>query len=322
LTVQHPLILWCTPYTTGGVTAFAGNLQRITGWPMVRLAARSTAPAKTLPGWPVCYHLRTVDELIDDPRPMLLAGGSWKWDAAVWRRLAARRGGLWWVFHDPTEFKSMPHVKELDPRLCIVLRRANLEHQPQAQLLPQPYVLRYSDAHATRTRRAVCTARVDSIKQTHLIVEANRLLPPERRVHMAGQVNRMYVYGKKAKYPELLDIKPRPPGPSSGAELCRSAWFSVDMSKITDDGGGLQYTTLEAIDAGAVPVVNAEWMVRPGPMHKLQVFQVADAAGLARVLRQPIDEHMLHQMRTANRSYLQQRHSPAILATAYNAALI
>ena len=320
--IFDPLILWCTPYTTGGVTTFSASLQRITGWSMVRLAARSSTPAKHLPGWSVPYHMRTLEELLLDPRPAILAGGSWKWDASVWQQLAKRRGGLWWVFHDPTEFKSMPHVAAVDPQLCIVLRKSNLAHQPQAQLLPQPYVLRYTNSEATRTVHAVCTARVDSIKQSHLIVEANRMLPQVQRVQMSGTPNRMYVYGKKAKYPELADIKPRPAGAHSGAELCRTAYYSVDMSRITGDGGGLQYTTLEAIDAGAVPVVDQGWMAEPGPMHALRVFTVAGSAGLAALLRAPIDHKLLAVMRAHNRSYLLRHHAARILSKAYSNAII
>lgn len=317
---MEPLILWCTPYTTGGVTAFAANLQMVTGWPMVRLAARSMAPAKTLPGWSVQYHMRSLESLIEDPRPMVLAGGSWKWAAPVWEQLAKRSAGLWWVFHDPTELKSMPHVECVDPKRCIILRESNAAHQPDATLLPQPYVPYCETTSFDRTVLAVSTARIDSIKQSHWIVEANRQLPRGRRVVMSGTPNRMYVYGKQKKYPELLDVAQRPPGWGSGAELCKNAVYSVDMSKIASDGGGLQYTTLEAIDAGAVPVVYSGWMMFPGPMHDLEVFVVDSPTDLAKFLKEPVPVGV-SRMRELNRRYLLRKHAPYILKAAYSSVV-
>ena len=316
---MEPLILWCTPYMVGGVTAFAANLQMVTGWPMVRLSKRSTKPAKKIPGWPVEYHLRTLEELIDDPRPLILAGGSWVHEEAVWHRLDKRKEGVYWVFHDPTEFKTMPHTRAFDPMLCVVLRQANLRHQPMATLLPQPYAPSYADTSVLlRYRHAVSTARVDAMKQSHLLVEANRRISDEKKILLSGSPNRMYVYGKKVKYPELLNLHSRPPGFGSGAALCRTAEYSVDMTRIVGDGGGLQYTTLEAIDAGAVPVVWNEWLAHPGPMHDLKVLSVASSAELAALLNQTIDNTLLEAFRLHNKRYLQKRHAPAILKAVYN----
>jgi hypothetical protein len=42
--------------------------------------------------------------------------------------------------------------------------------------------------------------------------------------------------------------------------LCRTARFMTDFSVIQGDGGGTQYTFLEAIDAGTICLLHREWI--------------------------------------------------------------
>ena len=37
--------------------------------------------------------------------------------------------------------------------------------------------------------------------------------------------------------------------------------FNIDMTLIKGDGGGTQYTWLEAWDAGCIPIIHKEWLL-------------------------------------------------------------
>lgn len=171
------------------------------------------------------------------------------------------------VIHDPTELK--PATRDIIDRcMCpIIDRESNLDHVQDAVYIPHPYMrigVRGSGdvCEWPRMWNAVAYSRIDWDKHTEIIAEANRTLKDPVRIF--GFIGRPYAQHKLDK--EMPEWRQFYYGPMSnsdlwaGARLATNARFVVDMSSIKKDGGGTQYTFLEAWDAGATLVLNQDWL--------------------------------------------------------------
>lgn len=181
--------------------------------------------------------------------------------------------GMSVVTHDPNEFKVYDHLQqfgatELRP-ICI--RPTMLRFFKEAVFIPHPYVREFDEqpAPAERELLAISVARTTFVKRTAMIVEANALLRAQDRVVLRGAVNRMY------EHHVLLKKYPRHYKPGQGgfpltwgasARECARAKFAVDLTYFPDDGGGSQYSFMEAWDAGTVNVIHEDWLRYPGEM--------------------------------------------------------
>jgi glycosyltransferase involved in cell wall biosynthesis len=119
---------------------------------------------------------------------------------------------------------------------------------------------------------AVSISRVDYGKNTEIIMDANKLLKKEEKDHhrhrygytikiygpfnpqyvdhmLGGEQNfRQYYRGTFAKSFRAIST------------ILNKAKFVVDLSTICNDGGGTQYTFLEAIHHGAALIINRKWI--------------------------------------------------------------
>ena len=166
------------------------------------------------------------------------------------------------VVHDPTELK-LDHIATLLDleRPTVVIRESMLQYLPDAKFIKHPY-MRCPDFGETDQKRAggVAISRVDYDKRTHMVAEANRL---GASIWIYGTENRLYTHHKlNNEIPEWREMYKGgfPTGDLwAGARLCRNHESMVDMSVISGDGGGTQYTFLEALDAGAGLILHDEW---------------------------------------------------------------
>ena len=181
------------------------------------------------------------------------------------------------VIHDPTELRNPEFRKAIAPSQVIVIRKSMLKHMPEATYVPHPYMaLGTTDPldfkqWEQRKHHAISVSRLDFDKNSHWLFEANRELPPERQIYIRGAENRMYTKNKiLPKYPEYIQDSHREEEDRAlykldfrgAVNLCRTARFMTDFSVIQGDGGGTQYTFLEAIDAGTICLLHREW-IRP-----------------------------------------------------------
>ncbi len=167
------------------------------------------------------------------------------------------------VVHDPTEFKNFDG-RILEAKNCVVVRRTGLRGIPGATFIRHPYERQGKIGQPEfRQNLAAATSRIDFDKYTNLILDANRILPPHKQIHIHGFENRLYTKFKiEPKYPEWHQSKAQYARDMDTAfNILRDASFLVDMSMIQGDGGGTQYTFLEAWDAGAVPILNTAWEI-------------------------------------------------------------
>lgn len=173
----------------------------------------------------------------------------------------------WVVVHDPTEVNDLSRPLLQAARGLVVIREKNMamaqDLNRNTVFVPHPFEVQPEDKPIRRTTRAVSLSRLDWDKHIDIIVKANAMLPAGNRVQIYGAENRLYTHHKLTA--ETPDWRKDYHGSFSrssvlgGYNLARTAEWAVDMSAIKGDGGGTQYTFLEAIAAGAALVLNAKW---------------------------------------------------------------
>lgn len=170
------------------------------------------------------------------------------------------------VLHDPTELRAgFAGAQPVNPW---VIRRAVQAKVPGSVFIRHPYVRRPAPAKLPKKRGIVSVSRIDFDKHTDVILAANRL---GAKVDIRGFENRLYTKFKiMPAFPEWeQSIAHYPRDIDAAYTLLLHAKGMVDMSLIKGDGGGTQYTFLEAWDAGTVPIIQNAWIrkgddMRPG----------------------------------------------------------
>ena len=98
-----------------------------------------------------------------------------------------------------------------------------------------------------------------------ILLKANQLMNDEsKHIYLFGAENRLYVFHKlkdlgiekywKGKFPKNLSPL------YENKSILKDAKYMIDMSIIKGDGGGTQYTFLEAIHHGVVLILHNEWI--------------------------------------------------------------
>lgn len=187
-----------------------------------------------------------------------------------------------------------------------------------------PYVP-YKDLPTEKDWNAVSTSRICWDKYTHWIYEANELIgkePPwdRYRARVYGFDNRAYSCRKLTpRFPEWRKEWYGPFKTGEGVRLAARSRFVIDLTEIKGDGGGTQYTFLEAFDAGAVLILNNAWLKvkRDVMIAGVNCLGVSDPTDLSLVLQEPRDyAHII-----ANGKAMLANHAPEKIIPAYFDAL-
>jgi hypothetical protein len=120
-------------------------------------------------------------------------------------------------------------------------------------------------------------------------LKANQVLPKSKRVAIYGKANKQYVYFKLQDLPFEESYKGHFPKSFEAIDdILRDAKYCVDMSVIQNDGGGTQYTFLEAMYQGVALVINRRWVegFKTPFIDKKNCFVVGDGEELAELLRE------------------------------------
>jgi hypothetical protein len=168
------------------------------------------------------------------------------------------------IIHDPTELKGdIPAILRRAASVVTIrpINVVNLEKQGiQSSYIPHPY-MRNPAAFSRRIKWAGAFSRIDWDKGTHFIVDANDKLPDDKKITIHGAVNRMYAHHKLPEHWENHYAGQFSADNLWGGAILASRYqWAVDMSTISGDGGGTQYTFLEAIDAGTALMLNEGWV--------------------------------------------------------------
>lgn len=224
------------------------------------------------------------------------------------------------VIHDPTEI-SQENVLYLKYWNIICIRKAFQEYLKNkynlhSKFLYHPFypystennnnsLVEYNnsikeDYHKIQTekRDAVSISRVDYGKNTEIIIEANRLLRKEEKdqydcmVKIHGPFNPQYVNHMLGGEQNFRQYYRGTFAKSFKAvsNILNKAKFVVDLSIINNDGGGTQYTFLEAIHHGAALIINRKWIEALNPKYcdfkeGYNCYAISDAQELAGIIK-------------------------------------
>jgi hypothetical protein len=235
--------------------------------------------------------------------------------------------GMRVTVHDPNEFEIYDHLeKDRKSFVPFCIRPSMKQFFPKAIFVPHPYVREYDATeyeHREREHLAVSVARVTFVKRTHLILEANAKLPREKQVVLRGAENRLYTRFKvQPMFPKFKQGRSGFPMVwGASARECARGHYAVDFTWFPDDGGGSQYSSLEAWDAGAVNVIHQDWLRYKGEMVDGENCIAVDGPdGLARLLSEPHGDSSTGQLVDAGYAAL-KAHDPVRVARQYHREL-
>jgi hypothetical protein len=176
------------------------------------------------------------------------------------------------VIHDPTNIprKVVPHVKKWK---IITIRKA-VQHYLENKFGLQPLFLYHPFYPYPVTKQDITRSSTISIsriafeKNIEIILRANKFLNNDQAIKIYGARRRRHYilrrqnldfyrqyYGQFEKsFHKLSDILSR-------------AKFVVDLSVLKNDGGGTQYTFLEAVHNGCAIIVHRKWLEDVDPKY-------------------------------------------------------
>lgn len=110
---------------------------------------------------------------------------------------------------------------------------------------------------------AVSISRIGFGKNIDIILKANRSLNPQQSIKLYGCPTPIYVYrylgGKNGEFGKYYYGKFERSFRSL-SQIISGAKFVVDLSVVKHDGGGTQYTFLEAIHNGCALILHRRWL--------------------------------------------------------------
>lgn len=203
------------------------------------------------------------------------------------------------VIHDPTEVKgksTQPVIDNLSRFKIYTIRSTVHDMLKQnfginSKFLVHPF--HEYQFGSGQKNKAVSISRIDFDKHTEMIIQANDILRNsgnKNTVDIYGAKNDLYVY-HHLKNKLNLDLDRYYKGTfgkefSDLTNVLKNAKFVIDMSAIKGDGGGSQYTFLEAIHQNCALVLNSKWIDGVNTPFKdgQNCYVVSDEKQLAKLL--------------------------------------
>ena len=269
----------------GGWVSFTAHLSLKYSLPLYRIGNK-TEEKKRDYGYGVEYQNRAPNDL---PKGRILITAI---DKNYYEYLEKMPNGTMIVIHDPTEVsgKGKEAVLKALARFKVITIRESVKKflKDQFGIKSKFIVHPFYEYPFTKTKApggAVSISRIDFDKHTDIILAANKHLKDP--IDIYGAINRQYVFFKLND----LGFKKYYKGPFEKSfedlnDILADAKYVVDMSVIKNDGGGSQYTFLEAMYQGCALVINSKWVdgSKTDFVDGQNCFVVADDEELASLL--------------------------------------
>jgi hypothetical protein len=251
------------PY--GGWVSFTAHLALKHDLPLFKVGNKTEAGKDGEPklrdfGYGVQYQNRAIGDL---PAGKILITAI---DKTYYEDLDKMPDGSYIVIHDPTEITGKgtePVLRNLKRFKVVTIRESVKKFLKDHYDIKSKFILHpfheYDFQKSKSPHDAVSISRIDFDKHTDIILKANKKL--DNPVKIYGAINRQYVFFKlkdlgfqkyfKGGFEKSFDKL---------SEILKDAKYVVDMSVIKHDGGGSQYTFLEAMYQGCALVLNRRWI--------------------------------------------------------------
>jgi len=275
--------------TYGGWISFTAHLALKHSLKVYKLGARTESRERPY-GYGVDYLNVHRDEIAKLGTPVITAADKNYYDV-----LQYFPDNSFIVIHDPSEVtKSTSSIllEQLKRFRIITIRESVKTYLQETHGLSSMFILhpffKYEYTKSAHPESAVSISRIDFDKHTDIILKANQNLPKSKQISIYGKANTQYVFFKLQE----LDYDKHYKGSfdktfESLNNILKDAKYVVDMSVIKFDGGGTQYTFLEAIYQRCALVINQRWVAGfKTPFEDgVNCFVVADGDELATLLK-------------------------------------
>jgi glycosyltransferase involved in cell wall biosynthesis len=296
-------LLYLAKPTYGGWVTFTAHLSLKNTLPLYKISKKTEKKSRNF-GYNTLYNninIDTLTEMIKNGNTPIISAI----DKNFYHILDYLPDNSYIVIHDPTEFNkaSKKIVLEHLHRLNVITIRKSvhdllLNIGIQSKYIIHPYMPMINQRFTNNIRSgAISISRIDYDKNIDIIVKANSLIARQQnKIEIYGEPNERYIYQKLLTWDSFKkdDINSQyrghfPKTFDTLTDILTNKRFVVDMSSISQDGGGTQYTFLEAIDAGCVLILNSKWTINPNSIwhHNVNCIVVSNAEELANVLNTP-----------------------------------
>ena len=267
-------------------------------------------------GYGLDYQIVHSDFLDETSKPFIVDFFNYN---HVLRKL--KRNDITIVIHDPTEV-SEQNAPYLEYWNVICIRKAFQQYlkdkyDVHSRFLYHPFyayptendnsssLAEYNNKNTkhdrdikNEKRSTISICRVDYGKNTEIIMDANKLLKKEEKgahdytIKIHGPFNPQYVdhvLGGKQNFSQYYQGT-FAKSFEAISNILNKAKFVVDLSTIRNDGGGTQYTFLEAIHHGAALIINRKWIEDVGPKYcdfkeGYNCYAISNAHELAEIIK-------------------------------------
>ena len=261
----------------GGWVTMAAHLSLTFNYPIFKITKKSEKSKRNF-GYNVQYQNKSIIDLIKLDNLVITAI-----DKNYYQYLDQFPDSTILIIHDPTEVKNKDFVEKIKRFKIYTIRDTvyyyllnNLGIQSVLRVHPF-YQYPLIDNNKNSPYNCLSISRIDFDKHTEIILKANRLIEADsNKIHIFGAENRLYVHHKLSslglkedfekywmkKFPKNLPLTD-----SDSNNLLNNCEYIIDMSIIKSDGGGTQYTFLEAIYNDCILILHDEW-VKQGNLFK------------------------------------------------------
>ena len=322
---QTKNLLYLAKPIYGGWVTFTAHLSHKYKAPIYKIASR-TEKKKRDYGYDCKYQNLSIGDVIKLNNIVITAIDKHYWD---YLHLFPSETQI--VIHDPTECKPSkqgnPLVQSTDKNDIILLnhfkvitiRESVQEYlmnklNVQSQFMPHPFFSYEIPKTNGLGYKCVSIARIDFDKNTDIILKANQLINDEsNHIHLFGAENRIYVHHKlkkfniekywKGKFPKNLSPL------YEEKSILKDAKYMIDMSTIKEDGGGTQYTFLEAIYHDCILILHNEWITKGYLFQSgINCLGVSDEKELAEILTNEISDDKYSMILENSKKILENHH--------------
>ena len=264
---MYNLIYMAKPVYGGWVT-FTAHLALKTNSNIFKISKKNEKNKRNY-GYGTKYHNQPIDTICKLPNLWITA-----LDKHFYEYLHLFPTNTRITIHDPTEMKNKNNPllhNDLIIKFNVITIRELVQqflinkYNINSKLISHPFY-HYPKDKEPMNNYAVSIARIDFDKNTDIILKCNQLLELNnyKTIQLFGAENRLYVHHKlkdlnfhkywNGKYPKTL------PMTYNGKDILKNCQFMVDLSVIKGDGGGTQYTFLEAIYNECILILHKEWI--------------------------------------------------------------
>jgi hypothetical protein len=260
----------------GGWVSFTAHLSKKYDIPIYKISKRGEINKRDY-GYDCQYQNININDIKDYKNIIITAI-----DKHYWEYLNLFPSCTRIIIHDPTECKISK--KELNPLIqkvdnndvllnkfkVITIRESVQEYLKEkfnikSEFLYHPFYKYEKDDYPGLGYKCVSIARIDFDKNTDIILKANKLIKnKDYHTYLFGAENRIYVHHKlkelnideywKGKFPKKLSPT------YNDCSILKDCKYMIDLSTIKNDGGGTQYTFLEAIYHDTILILNNDWI--------------------------------------------------------------